>query len=106
MLRVRGPLGKLFVAALLTLCVCVYAIEMSGRWDRSIQDANDEAGIVAIVLCIGVACAAAGAVIAHIRDARTAGRVMRVASTLLRRCPDLRALPPVPSNSPPASLRI
>src|SRR5579864_3957466 len=71
MLDVRGVLGRLVVAALLAMCVCIYALEMSGRWDRSIEDANDEAGFVAIVLCIGVALAAAGSLIAYIRDPRT-----------------------------------
>ena len=46
-----------FVAALLMLCVGVHALELSGRWDRTFEDANDEAGVIAIVLCIGVAVA-------------------------------------------------
>ena len=96
----------MIVAALLTVCVCVYVLEMSGRWDRSMQDANDEAGFVAIVLCIGVALAAAGSLLAHIRAARTAAPVTRAASTAPRRCPDLRAVLPLPSNGPPVSLRL
>ena len=51
--------GKLFVAVLLTLCVGANLVELSTRWDRTIQDANDEAGIVAVVLCVGVALSAA-----------------------------------------------
>jgi hypothetical protein len=39
------------------LCVGLYVLEMSGRWDQSMQDANDEASLVAIVLCVGVALA-------------------------------------------------
>jgi hypothetical protein len=106
MLDVRGLLGRLVVAALLALCVCVYALEISGRWDRSIEDANDEAGFVAIVLCIGVALAAAGSLIAYIRHPRTAGRVVPAIPRLLRRCPDLRTPLPDPGNCPPTSLRI
>ena len=51
---------KLFVAILLVLCVGIHVLELSGRWDRTFQDANDEAGIVAVVLCIGVAVTIAG----------------------------------------------
>ena len=61
---VHGLAGKLFVALLVTLCVAVYLLEMSGRWDRSIQDANDEAGFVAIVLCIPLVILAIGLPIA------------------------------------------
>jgi hypothetical protein len=103
---VRGMLGRPVVAALLALCVCIYALEMSGRWDRSIEDANDEAGFVAIVLCIGVALAAGGSLIAYIRNARTTRQAVRAVLTLRRRCPDPRTVLPVLGNSPPASLRI
>ena len=106
MLDVRGMLGRLVVAALLALCVCVYALEISGRWDRSIEDANDEAGFVAIVLCIGVALTAAGSLIAYIRHPRTTGRVVRAAPALLRRCSALQAPLHVPGRCPPTSLRI
>jgi hypothetical protein len=58
---VRGLAAKLFAAVLLTLCVGIHALEVSGRWDQTLPDANDEAGIVAVVLCVGVAFAVAGA---------------------------------------------
>jgi hypothetical protein len=48
---------------MLTACVAVYALELSGRWDRTLGDANDEAGIVAVVLCIGIAISVAGTVL-------------------------------------------
>ena len=56
-----GLAGKLFAAVLLTLCVGIHALEVSGGWDQTFRDANDEAGIIAVVLCVGVAFAAARA---------------------------------------------
>ena len=55
-------------AVLLALCIGVQLLEMSGRWDRTFQDANDEAGIVAIVLCVGVAIAVARTLLARVRS--------------------------------------
>jgi uncharacterized membrane protein len=99
--------GKLFVALLLTLCVAVYLLEMSGRWDRSIQDANDEAGFVAIVLCVGVAISVAGSLIARIRASRTTTRVTLTAlAAAPLRFEHLRTALPASVNSPPPSLRI
>lgn len=65
-----------------------------------------EAGFVAIVLCIGVALAAAGALSALIRGTRTAAQVVRVGSTALRPRPDVPVVLRVPINRPPLSLRI
>jgi hypothetical protein len=58
---VRVTVGKLLAATLLTLCVGVQALEATGRWDRMLQDTSDEAVIVTVVLCIGAALLAAGA---------------------------------------------
>jgi hypothetical protein len=98
--------GKLFVALLLTLCVAVYLLEMSGRWDRSIQDANDEAGFVAIVLCVGVAISVAGSLIARIRALRMSTRVTLTASAAPLRFEHRRTALPASVNSPPLRLRI
>ncbi len=105
-LAVRGTAGKVFVTMLLTLCVGLYVLEMSGRWDRSIQDANDEAGIVTIVLCVGVALSAAGFLIAHIRASRTTARVTFATSTAPCRRFERRILLPASTSSPPLRLRI
>ncbi len=102
----RGPAGKLFVAMLLTLCVVAYVIEMSGRWDQSIEDANDEAGLVAIVLCIGVALSAAGALIQHMCASRPTVRVMFAAFTASLGRDHQPALLLVSTSSPPRRLRI
>jgi hypothetical protein len=96
----------LFVALLLTLCVAVYLLEMSGRWDRSIQDANDEAGFVAIVLCVGVAISVAGSLIARIRASRMTTRVTLRALAAPLRFEHRRIALPASVNSPPLRLRI
>ena len=97
---VRGTLQKLFVAALLTLCVAVHALEVSGHWDRTFQDANDEAGIVAVVLCIGVAVAVAGTILERLVT-RTIGRLIVVPAFTSTCIADLRCGLPVSFSSPP-----
>jgi hypothetical protein len=102
---VRGTAGKLFVAFLLTLSVGAYVLEMSGRWDRSIQDANDEAGFVAIVLCIGVALSAAGSLIQRICASRTMAPFVFAAFSASNYRDALPVTLSVSTGSPP-SLRI
>ena len=97
-------LRKLFVAVLLTLCVGAYSVEFSGRWDRTIQDANDEAGIVGVVLCIGVALFATGTLLSRIRSVRVVSRVVVAAPPLFQET--LHGVLPTSINSPPSSLRI
>jgi hypothetical protein len=53
--------------ALLAVCVGVQLLEASGRWDRSLQDADDEVVVVVLVLCVGVAFVAARAMIDRLR---------------------------------------
>jgi hypothetical protein len=103
---VRVIVGKLCVATLLILCVGLYLLEMSGRWDQSIQDANDEAGFVAIVLCIGVALSVAGGVIASIRASRPTVHILVREWTTLSRQRDLLAARFASASSPPLPLRI
>jgi len=103
---VRALVRKLFVAVLLTLCVVVHVLELSGRWDRTFQDANDEAGIVAVVLCIGVAVSAAGAVLERLAARTICGLIVVPTFTPIRSA-DFRSCPPVClSIPPPLSLRI
>jgi hypothetical protein len=103
---VRRFAGKLFVAMLLTLCVGVYVAEMSGRWDHSIQDANDEAGVVAIVLCVGLALSAAGSLITRIRASRGMAGVGFTTQLALPCSGDPRGALAVSISSPPLRLRI
>jgi hypothetical protein len=102
---VRGVAVKFFVALMLTLCASVYVLETSGRWDRTLQDANDEAGFVAIVLCIGVAFSVAGSLVTQIRTSRTRSLIV-FASQTTRRPDDVFVALPVSASSPPLSLRI
>ena len=68
--RVRTSLGRLLIAALLTLSVGACVAEFSGRWDQTIQDANDEAGVIAIMLCVGAALLIVGAELQRIQPSR------------------------------------
>jgi hypothetical protein len=52
---VRGTIGTLLAATLLTLSIGLQILEATGRWDRTLQDTGDEAAIVTAVLCIGAA---------------------------------------------------
>ena len=80
---------------------------MSGRWDRSIQDANDEASLVAIVLCVGVAISVAGSLIARMRASRVTARTTLAALTIPLRFQHRRTtLPDSAVSGPPLSLRI
>jgi len=102
----HGTVRRLLIAALLTLCVGVQLVEMSGRWDRTFQDANDEAGLVAVVLCIGIAICAAGAVLSAIRLSRTPFAVAIVSTPTGVRFRELPSALFGGVGSPPLPLRI
>ena len=102
----RGILTKLLVVGLLAACIGVHVLEASGRWDRSLTDANDEAGIVAIVLCVGMAISVAGTLL-------KANRLVRLDSCLALMPTNAGVQPtsfvPLPSSaaaSPPLALRV
>ena len=58
MTHVRTP-STILAATLLILCVGLQILEASGRWDRTVTDAGDEAVIVTVILCVGSAFVAA-----------------------------------------------
>ena len=95
---------KLFVAAMLALCVGIYALEFSGHWDRSIQEANDEAGIVAVVLCIGATLFAVGTLLQRIPRSQVDSWFVTAESTPL--FDTLLVIRPISTDSPPISLRV
>ena len=102
---VPRTLGKLLIGAMLTLCVGLQVLEATGRWDRALKDTNDEAIIVVVVLCIGAALAAAGAVLNRISPAR--GRVLVLAApSTATSCSSSRSDLFPSRGSPPVSLRI
>ena len=106
MIRVVRPLvRKLVVAGLLTLCIGLQVLEASGRWDRALKDTADEAVIVTVVLCIGAALVASGALLTRLRPIRVSSPIVLARTTLCAWPPTRFAL----SNScasPPVSLRI
>lgn len=95
---------KLILAALLALCVGVQMLEASGRWDATLRDANDEASIVVVVLCVGVAVAAVARLVANVRPSRTAVGVLLLFVTSVSSSQTRLGF--VCWNSPPLSLRI
>jgi hypothetical protein len=100
-----GVSGHLFAAALLTLFVGAQLVEMSGHWDRSLQDANDEAGLVAIVLCVGVALSAAATLLNRLGRRTLLSQIVPTSRwTPARR--DRRSRGPILASGPPASLRV
>jgi len=103
---VRGTGGKIFIAVLLTLGVGAQLVELSSHWDRTLQDTNDEAGIVAIVLCVGVALSAAGALLNRIRPTRLVSRIVPASLVQRRFRADFGNTFPILTSSPPTSLRI
>jgi hypothetical protein len=102
---VRPTVGKLLAATLLTLCIGVQVLEASGRWDRALEDTKDEAIIVVVVLCIGSALSAAGALFAKLRPSRVMLRIV-LAATSLSLWPASRRALCTSCGSPPSSLRI
>jgi len=101
---VRRVVGKLFAAVLLTLCVGIHVLEVSGRWDQTFQDANDEAGIVAAMLCVGIAVAVARTLLIRIQPPYLARRVVVAGASHLRSM-TAGVVAPI-FISPPISLRI
>jgi hypothetical protein len=97
-------IAKLLVAALVTICVGLQVLEATGRWDRSFQDASDEAIIVTVALCIGVALAAAGASRPRTRLVAVQLPIAPAGTTLSSQTS--RCIPLAFCSSPPLSLRI
>ena len=102
---VRLTVGKMLAATLLVLCIGVQVLEASGHWDRALKDTNDEAIIVMVVLCIGVAVVTAGALAAHVRPARILSQIVLTAASRLLG-PFSRLDISSSCASPPGSLRI
>ena len=102
---VRGLFWKFFVATLLAVCVVVYALDLSGRWDRTIKDANDEAGIVTVVLCVGAAVAAFGTLVTRVQLLRVA-RIIRFVVTALVPAAETSIFRLRSTTGPPLALRI
>jgi hypothetical protein len=100
---VPAGFSKWIVGLLLVFAVGAQLLETTGRWDRTLPDAGDEAAVVAVVFCIGVAFAAAEALKARMRPARIETRTVRVRRLeLSHRHPSGSVF----VESPPTTLRI
>ena len=102
---VPRALGKLLIGAMLILCVGLQVLEATGHWDRALKDANDEAVIVVVVLCIGAAVAVAHALRTRMRPTRLLVRLV-AAPTVAWRSPASRHDLSDSRGSPLVSLRI
>jgi hypothetical protein len=82
-------------------------VEMFDRWDQTLQDGNDtEADVVIAALCVGAAFAVGTiAIVSRIRalSSATALRIIAVPDALRE---VVSVLPPIPTTSPPAVLRV
>lgn len=99
---------RVFAAILLASCVLVYGLEMSGRWDQTLGDANDEAAVVVIALSVGVAVSGAGAVLTAILSLLRASRpsISFGLPATTRGFHSRRPHIPLFAASPPLALRI
>jgi hypothetical protein len=100
---VRSVAGKLLIGFLLTVATAACIAELTGRWDRTIRDANDEAGLVSIVLCVGAAVTLAATLLKCVLppacDRFLVHFVSAVPTSVLGRRPSA-------STGPPIALRI
>jgi hypothetical protein len=102
---VRRVAAKLLAAGLLAICLGIHALEVSGRWDQTLADANDEAALVAIVLCVGMSISAAAMLLAPVRPSRIVLETLAVVDSALHH--DVaRIVPSLWTTGPPISLRI
>jgi hypothetical protein len=96
---------KLLVASALTLCAGLYVAELSGHWDQTLRDANDEAGFIAIVLCVGAAIGSVAAFVARVLPPRR--RWFRALLPVrLDRFRHAYTLPSPVNTGPPVNLRV
>ena len=96
---------KLLAALLLTIAIGPQLLELTGRWDRTFQDANDEAGIVAVVFCVGIAIAIARTLPARLQASRRLSLIPR-ATVHIDAAGAAAPLVAVLRGSPPTTLRI
>jgi hypothetical protein len=103
---VRPPLQRLCLAILFTVCMGAPLLEISDRWDHTLQDGNDtETNLVVVVLCVGVGFIAAAAIIRRVRPSLT-DTFHRISCRPLNTHADSSLILPIPHASPPAALRV
>jgi hypothetical protein len=99
-------LRRFATGIILAICLGAPVLEMFDQWDRTLQDGNDtEINLVVVALCVGVAFAVAGAIIACVRSsAHARGGFVLVFESFIGALLTLAA--PSPNSSPPTALRI
>jgi hypothetical protein len=98
---------RLFITALISICLGASIVEMFDSWDQTLKDGNDtEANVAVAALCIGVAFAIGTMVVANrIRalSSTSAGRIVVSRAFVHALAP---VLAPLPTSSPPTVLRV
>ena len=98
---------RLCIVAIIAICLGVPMAETFDSWDQTAQDGNDtEANVVVLVLCIGVAFATGTVAVVNQIRAHSSTRPVHVAGALRVFQPLVSIVPPVPTSSPPAVLRV
>src|ERR1700674_3997300 len=99
-------LRRFATGVILTICIGTPVMEIFDQWDRTLQDGNDtEINLVVVALCVGVAFAVAGAIIACVRSfAHARGGFVLIPESFITSLLTFAA--PVPNGSPPTALRI
>jgi hypothetical protein len=99
-------LRRFATGVILAICIGAPILEMVDRWDRTLEDGNDtEINLVVVALCVAVAFAVAGALVACLRASpKRHGRfVLTPESTLII---PLTLATPIPNSRPPTPLRV
>ena len=107
MLDCETVVRRVLIVAIMAICLGGPIAETFDRWDQTSKDGNDtEVNIVVVALCAGIAFATGAiAVINQIRAlSSTSGGRATASPRLLQWFQSF--LPPVPTSSPPAVLRV
>jgi hypothetical protein len=104
--RAMSSLRRFATGIILAICIGAPVLEMFDQWDRTLQDGNDtEINLVVVALCVGVAFAVTGAIMACVRSsARAHGGFVLIPESFITCL--LTFAPPIPNSSPPTALRI
>jgi hypothetical protein len=102
------PIGARQTAAAIVLAICLGGptIELFDHWDSPVDGGSDtELSAVIVALCVGVALAAAGAIVAQLGLKASIAPAALMACSVVRSVRRLSAIA-VPCGRPPTPLRI
>ena len=107
MLHSRSVARRLFIAAIIAISLGAPIVELFDSWDQSLESGTDtEANVAVVALCIGAAFAIGTIVIAGRIRALSSTSAGRVIATRVADRDVASILLPVPTFSPPATLRV